>query len=88
MSADATDHPCIETKKSFRPPEEITVAEYDARFERVKSHVDPFRARFWVGGAPPVEALIPDGYEGHRGWVRVLDREAYDVQMRKLLGIL
>jgi hypothetical protein len=89
MSSDPVDQRSIEMKKSFRPPEELTVAEYDARFQQIKSARTVTRCpRGWVPGAPPVEALAPGPYESNKGWIRVVDPEAYDLQMRKLLGIL
>lgn len=88
MSSDLLDRPCIELKPSFEPPAELTVADYDDRFQDlVASGRDPSRVRGWVVDAPPVESLFPYRQELTRGWVRVFDPEAYDAQMRRLVGL-
>ena len=75
-------------KPSFRPPTEHTVADYDTRFHEIKRRgMDVWPPVWWVPNAPPVEALGPDRYDVPGGWIRVSDPEAYDAQMRTLVGL-
>ena len=86
------DKLCIQMKRPFRPWGDFTVAEYDECFRSSSltgsaAQRSEFACR-WVPDAPPVETLMPDGWEGEDlSYVRVTNPEAYDAQMRKLLGI-
>jgi hypothetical protein len=86
------DNDCIEIKRPFRESTRLTVAEYDDGIRRSRSirtiAALSYEGLLWSRGAPPVETLTRDGYEAEDGLVRVTDPEAYDLQMRKLLGIL
>jgi hypothetical protein len=86
------DKPCIALEPGYGEPRLFTVAEYDAGIEKAQWIGSlrglSFHGVIWARGAPLVERLTSEGHQAEEGRIRICDPEAYDLQMRKLLGIL
>ncbi len=78
MTTHSPDKPCISLDERSGP-RLMTVVEYD--------NLVSLRA-LWTRKAPPVEGLTPEGVELTFGRLRICDPEAYDAQMRRLLGLV
>lgn len=92
MTPTLDDRPCIAIERSFADSKLFTVAEYDDGLDRSRSIGTVrglvFHRLIWTRGAPPVERLTPEGVQADEGLIRICDREAYDLQMRQLLGLV
>jgi hypothetical protein len=86
------DSPCIVLERSYTKPKRFTVVQYDEGTRRARSIGTmrglAFHGLNWTHGAPAVEELSIDWIDGGDGRFRICDPDAYDLQMRKLLGIL
>jgi hypothetical protein len=90
MRADA-DRTCIQVKWFRDQLKFLTVDDYE-HAQHFARHLSPrgrgFHGVGWALDCPPVERLTREWQEVDGVKYRIVDREAYDVQMRQLLGIL
>jgi hypothetical protein len=88
----ATDRRCIQLKLFSDQLKHLSLDEYESA-QSLARGVSNWRARNfhevgWAVDSPPVEQLTGEWQAVGRQKYRIVDREAYDVQMRRLLGIL
>jgi hypothetical protein len=86
-----TDRSCILVKFLTGRTEGLSVEEYEYAQGRARRLSNPraraFHGVAWAVDCPPVERLTDEWQEVGLEQYRIWDREAYDVQMRQLLGI-
>jgi hypothetical protein len=84
--------PCIEIEFLTGTRKAFSVAEYEADLSKARRLSGPRARSFhevaWAEDAPPVEALTVEWQEPGCEKFRISDREAYDLQVRRLLGII
>ena len=92
MSSDDFDKLCIAIERRHLEPRLFTVADYDEGIRRSRSIGTTrglvFWELIWTRVAPAVEELTPEGRETEAGLFRIVDPEAYDLQMRRLFGLV
>jgi hypothetical protein len=91
MSESRHDDQCIEVQSlPMRRPWFFSVSEYEEAWSRAR-HLSPRGQVFWqvrwADAAPPVESLAIEWSETPEALIRVCDEAAYQLQMRRLLGL-
>ena len=90
MNAEHTDKPCIEVELLGGARKSFSISEYEAAQEKARTlgpRARSFHRVVWAEQAPPVEQLTVEWCKPGPERFRISDRDAYDAQMRRLMGL-